>query len=116
MREADIRKPGLPPNQALGYSDPLSAATMKKRAAPLSLSGIRIDGAPHEVLGISTSATEQQVQAAYRELMKQYHPDKIGRPGTREWTDAQKIAEALNHARAQMIAHLQSQSPKRSGR
>jgi DnaJ-class molecular chaperone len=89
---------------------------VKKRQSPLQLSGIRIDGAPHEILGVQAKASEAEVQSAYRELMKLYHPDKVGRPGTREWNDAQKIAEALNTARKSMIDALQSQRPNRSGR
>jgi hypothetical protein len=111
VREADLKKNG--PSTS---PDLLAGATVKKKEAPLQLSGIRIDEAPHKVLGISPRATEAEIQSAYRELMKLYHPDKVGRPGTREWTDAQKIAEALNHARKTMIDALQSQSPNRSGR
>jgi hypothetical protein len=111
VREADLKRTGSPASPDL-----LGNATVKKKEAPLQLSGIRIDEAPHKILGISARATEAEIQSAYRELMKLYHPDKVGRPGTREWNDAQKIAEALNNARKQMIDALQSQSPNRSGR
>jgi DnaJ-domain-containing protein 1 len=70
---------------------------------PLRLTGIRIDGAPHEILGVAARSTPAQVQKAYRDLMKRYHPDKIGRPGTREWRDAQRIAEALNQAKDALL-------------
>ena len=30
---------------------------------------------PYEVLGISPSATNEEVRSAYRELAKKYHPD-----------------------------------------
>lgn len=33
---------------------------------------------PYEVLGISASATDDEVKAAYRELAKKYHPDNYG--------------------------------------
>jgi DnaJ-class molecular chaperone len=94
-----VRKPG----KAGDGVDLLGQATVKKVQAPLQLAGIRIDGLPHEILGVSARATEVEVQSAYRELMKLYHPDKVGRPGTREWNDAQKIAEALNSARKKML-------------
>jgi hypothetical protein len=35
--------------------------------------------------------------------MKRYHPDVVGRPGTREWKDAQKIAESLTAARDSLL-------------
>ena len=74
-----------------------------KRNEPLRLSGIRIDGLAHEILGVSPQASEPEIQAAYRELIKQYHPDKVGRPDSREWKDATRIAEALHRARSEML-------------
>jgi hypothetical protein len=115
VREADKKKPVTPSKLGqIKHDDSLANAKMK-RNEPLKLSGIRIDGEPHEILGVPRDASEKQIQAAYRDLMKRYHPDVIGRPGSREWEDAQKIAEALNGARKQMLA-AQSQSPNRSGR
>jgi hypothetical protein len=115
VRESDLKKaraplPGSKPDQTLAH------ATLKRAPEPLRLGGIRIDGAPHEILGVTAQATEAEIQAAYRELMKQYHPDRVGRPGTREWADAQKIAEAINTARTRMLARAQSHNPNRSGR
>ena len=31
---------------------------------------------PYEVLGIKEGASEEEIRAAYRELVKKYHPDK----------------------------------------
>lgn len=76
------------------------------KKAPLQLGGISIDKAPHEILGVPALASESEIQKAYRELMKRYHPDKIGPPGTREWQDAQAIAEAINQARTAMLERL----------
>ena len=95
VREADRLK-NSPPNSEAAPG----------QAGPLRLEGIRLDGAPHEVLGISPNASKKEVQKAYRDLMKRYHPDKIGRPGTREWQDAQKIAEALNLAKDSLLKRL----------
>ena len=31
---------------------------------------------PYEVLGIKPGASEEEIKAAYKELVKKYHPDK----------------------------------------
>jgi len=81
----------------------------KAKPTVFQLTGIRLDGLPHEVLGLNQNATEAEIQKAYRELMKRYHPDLVGRPDSREWKDAQKIAETINRARNQMLEKLASQ-------
>ena len=99
VRESDLLK-----NKKPSAQDPhlLAHAKMKKPEV-LQLGGIRIDGKPHEILGVPYNATLEQVQQAYRELMKRYHPDKIGPAGSPQWKDAQKIAEAINLAKAEMV-------------
>jgi hypothetical protein len=87
-------------------ADARSSASKK----PLRLDGIVADGAPHEVLGISAMASESEIQKAFKERMKRYHPDRIGRPGSPEWKDATKIAEALNRARNEMLERLKRRS------
>jgi len=37
---------------------------------------------PYEVLGVSTSASSEAIQAAYRSRMQEYHPDKVAHLGT----------------------------------
>lgn len=117
VREAD--RPQSPSQKRSGELGLADAKILPRKSSqtsrPLLLSGIRIDCPPHEILGISEHATLEEIQGAYRELMKQYHPDRVGRPGSREWQDAQKIAEAINRARKELLSH-HSQSPKRSGR
>ncbi|MFL5814239.1 MAG: J domain-containing protein [Bdellovibrionia bacterium] len=111
VREADLKHDlkktiGQKPQMLGAAEDPLANARYSKKAEPLRLSGISIQGEPHQILGVRAQATEQEIRAAYRELMKQYHPDRIGRPGSREWQDAQGIAEAINVAKEKMIAAL----------
>lgn len=77
---------------------------------PLRLTGIVADGAPHEVLEVSALASEAEIKTAYKEKMKQYHPDRIGPPGSREWQESTRIAEAINRARNDMLEKLKRRS------
>lgn len=70
--------------------------TAKKR---LLLEGIRLNGTPWEILGVSRDASAREIQRAYREMMKRYHPDKIGHEAT-------EIAAALNRAKEEMLKAL----------
>ena len=36
---------------------------------------------PHEVLGVSPSATQDEIRAAYRARMTEYHPDRVSHLG-----------------------------------
>lgn len=70
---------------------------------PLQIEGLSLSGAPHEILGVKPNASRDEIQQAYRTLMKRYHPDQVGRPGSREWEDAQAIARALTDARDALL-------------
>jgi DnaJ-domain-containing protein 1 len=105
-KEDPTAKPKSP-----GGPDLLAQARYAPKPQPLRLEGIRLGGAPHEVLGVSPAASEAEVQAAYRELMKRYHPDRVGRPGTREWQDAQAIAHALNQAKSELLSKAKAKKP-----
>ncbi len=103
VREADLRAGKKPPIR--GVVDPLGKSRITRKS-PLELTGIRVDSAPHDLLGVAIDASEAEIQSAYREQIKRYHPDAVGRPDSREWKDAQKIAEALTNARAALLARL----------
>lgn len=81
----------------------LAEARFEKKS-PLALPGIRLDGAPHEILGVSAQASEREILDAYKKLMKQYHPDHVAPPGTDQWNDAQKIAIAINSAKEKILS------------
>lgn len=76
-----------------------SKRVSRERDEVLLLEGIRTDLPPHQLLGVSERASIDEIQRAHRQLMKRYHPDRVGSPGSREWNDAQRIAQALNRAK-----------------
>lgn len=54
---------------------------------------------PHEVLGLSRTATKDNVKARYRKLMRVFHPDKA----TQNIDDFNSIAEKINLAYRQLM-------------
>ena len=104
VRESDRlkQKPSFKNPQLTGKDSDMGDDKMKIKR-PLSLPGIRIDGPAHQVLGVSPQASPQEIEAAYKKLIKQYHPDKIAAPGSPQWHEAQKIAAALNEARLELL-------------
>jgi len=99
VREADRKKP-------FRFGATIDVTAHAEKPRPALLTGLRIDGAPHEILGVPSDAGEEEIQEAYLALIKRYHPDRVGRPGSREWNDAQKIASALNEARKSLLTRL----------
>jgi hypothetical protein len=98
VREADLKK-----NPKSKIPGPDLASARMERKVPLALEGISLGGPPHELLGVAVGASEEEIQRAYRERMKRFHPDKVGRPGSREWNDAQQIAHAINDAKDELL-------------
>ena len=48
----------------------------------------KIHKSPYEILGIKKNATKKEIQKAYKDKVKQYHPDKVSHLGE----ELQKIA------------------------
>ena len=42
------------------------------------------DGDPYEVLGVATSATGDEIRAAWKKLMRENHPDSLASRGVPE--------------------------------
>jgi hypothetical protein len=106
LREAErLKREQASQNGSNSGNPALADARLKKKPPekPLALPGIRIDGPAHEILGVASDASAEIIQRAYRERMKQYHPDKVAPPGTQQWQDAQKIAEAINRAKTELL-------------
>lgn len=99
VREADLQSK----NRTSKNRSDLASATLKTKNNVFQLTGIRIDGLPHEILGLPAHASEDEIQKTYRELIKRYHPDKVGPPDSPQWQDAQSLADAITQARNQML-------------
>jgi DnaJ-domain-containing protein 1 len=82
---------------------PEQQARVSAKKPTLLLEGFKLNGQPHEILGVSPQATQKEIQKAYRNLMKRYHPDVVAPAGSARWREAQKIAEAINRAKDAML-------------
>ena len=66
---------------------------------PVGPSNSDVAEAPwHEVMGVSEWATEEQVTAAYRDRVGQYHPDKVATMGPEIRVLAERKTRELNDA------------------
>ena len=119
LREAERTKSKLPNKPAapglaqarLERQSPTSKGSPSTRTTgPFLLEGFVGDGNACDILGVPATADEKTIRSAHRELMKRYHPDLVGRPGSREWQDAQRIAETLNRARDELLLKLKQRS------
>ena len=53
---------------------------------------------PHDILGVSPMATEDEIKQAYRQLAAQYHPDKVTHLGEEFKTLAEKRFKEIQEA------------------
>ena len=88
-------------NARLRYTPP-----GKPNQPPLSLPGIRLHGAPHEVLGIDENSTEAEIMKAYKDAIKLYHPDRIQGEAQSQMAFYQEASAKLNQAKDEMIKAL----------
>jgi len=63
-----------------GQSPSQNAGKTKKKAENPG-NGSKVFRSAHEILGVSADARWEQIQAAYKEKIKQYHPDKVSHLG-----------------------------------
>jgi hypothetical protein len=86
---------GADPRQQTGSSTGQSGASTNNQAdstadAKTSQSQQKPKQAPHEILEIKKTATREEIQAAYRTMVKQYHPDRVAHLG-------KELQELANH-------------------
>ncbi len=68
----------------------------KKREEARPASGPSFD--PYQVLGVRPVATQEEIKAAYREMMSKYHPDKVAHLGEEFQEIAKAKTKAINQA------------------
>lgn len=100
VREADRARFKDGPS---GAGEDLATSKFRQPKAPLQLDGIRLDVPAHRLLGVAPDASVADIQRAYRELMKRYHPDRVARPDTPQWREAQSIADAISRAKEELM-------------
>ena len=80
---------------------------------PLALPGLRMNGAPHEILGIAENATEAEVMKAYKEVIKRYHPDTIQGAAQDQILFYQEASARINEAKNVLIKKITDQKSKK---
>lgn len=75
--------------------------TANSESIPLAES-VRPTGS-HEILGIASDATPDEIKHAYRRLMKEHHPDRVAGLSQAEQAQAEERSKAINLAYAQMV-------------
>lgn len=59
---------------------------------------------PHEVLGVSPGADQEEIARAYHELARQYHPDMVAHLGQEFQELAEKRFREINEAYEQLTS------------
>lgn len=92
----------------------LAQAKLKRRSSeptpppPLSLPGIRLEGAPHEILGIREEATEAEIMRAYKDAIKRFHPDTLQGKSPDQLRFYQDASARINDAKNKMLQQVRS--------
>ena len=94
----------------LKQGENLAEAKIERRQKPsphlLGLPGIQMNGEPHEILGIRADASEFEIMKAYKEVIKQYHPDRIQGQAQEQMQFYQEASAKINQAKEIMLQKL----------
>jgi preprotein translocase subunit Sec63 len=67
-------------------------------AQPQPLPGQPDHRAPHDVLGVSAGASEDEIRRAYQRLVRQYHPDRVATMAPELRALAEQRTKEINRA------------------
>ncbi|MBU6154834.1 MAG: J domain-containing protein [Bdellovibrionales bacterium] len=73
---------------------------------PLALPGIRLEGAPHEILGVREDASETDILRAYKDAIKRFHPDTLQGKSEEQLRFYQEASARINDAKNQMLKRI----------
>jgi DnaJ-domain-containing protein 1 len=59
---------------------------------------------PYEVLGVHRGAADEEIKAAYRALMQQYHPDKVSHLALEYQEIAREKSQLINVSYQRILA------------
>lgn len=68
-------------HESYSRNAPFQSTGKKEKRTSDPGNGSKVFRSPHEILGVSTNATWEEIQTAYKEKIKQYHPDKLSHLG-----------------------------------
>lgn len=78
----------------LGHLYDMGLFTRPREAAPKPTS----KGDPYAVLGVSSAASEAEIEQAYRRMISEYHPDRVSNAAKEIRALAEKRAREINSA------------------
>ena len=67
----------------------------------------------YKILGVDSSVTAEELKKVYRELVKEWHPDRLLHNPSLHKTAQQRLQE-INEAYDQLLAHLANPEPRSS--
>jgi hypothetical protein len=97
-----IKRTGTPPTGAARTESAGDEAKAPAAQLESALPSWTKDTPPHEVLGVRPGATPKEIEAAYKQALKKYHPDRFASWGKGYQTRAHHIVLLLQDARTKL--------------